>query len=221
MDVVQALGARKSVRAFKKDPVPEALIREIFEQAALAPSNCNTQPWRVDLVSGDSRDRLEQRLVAAAMSGKPGEPEFQGGVIGIEGIYKTRQWDCAMALYGMLGIEREDKMARNIQMLQNFRFFGAPHGAFLSMSHKFGPVNAVDVGIYLQSLMLLMASNGLASCAQGALAFYPQQVREVVDLPEDYGILCGLSFGYADEDAVVNQVTTDRVPLQDNVHFYP
>lgn len=219
MELLEALRARRSIRGFKPEPVPEDVIREVFSQAQLAPSNCNTQPWRVDIVSGEKRDKLEQLMVGAAMSGDRGSPQFQDGTSALDGVYKERQWACALGMYGTLGIAREDKMARNIQMLQNFRFFSAPHGAFISMPLNMGPTNAVDVGIYLQTLMLLMAAKGIGCCAQGALAYYPDQVRQVVDLPEDHGILVGLSFGYPEPDAKVNEVTMDRVALEDSVHF--
>ena len=103
--------------------------------------------------------------------------------------------------------------------MKNWEFFDAPHVAFISMPTSMGPVNAVDVGIYLQTLMLILVEHGLASCPQGALAFYPDEVFKIANIPEGNGIICGLSFGYEDIGTQINQVIMDRAPLADLVQF--
>ena len=219
MKVSEALKQRKTVRGFKKDSVPDSVIKEIFSLAQQSPSNCNTQPWHVAVVSGEKRDELEKKIVAEIMSGKAPGAVFQPGDQDLKGVYKDRQYACAADYYSTMGIERSDKQARQQLMLKNWQFFGAPHVAFVSMPKYMGAVNSVDVGIYLQSLMLLFVEYGLASCPQGALAFYPDPVFEMCDIPEENGILCGISFGYADEDAQINKVKMPRAELAENVSF--
>ena len=219
MKVSDAITQRRSVRGFKTDKVSDDIIQEIFELAQHSASNCNTQPWHVAVISGAKRDALEQKIIAEIMSGKPPSPAFQPGDQGLEGVYKDRQRACGADYYGVMGIERHDKEARNALMLKNWQFFGAPHVAFISMPKYMGAVNAIDIGIYLQSLMLLMVEYGLASIPQGALAFYPDQVFDMCDIPKENGILCGLSFGYADEDAKINQVKMPRAKLSETTNF--
>ncbi|MEM7359856.1 MAG: nitroreductase [Pseudomonadota bacterium] len=219
MKVSDALTQRRSVRAYQDKTVPEALMQEIFTQAQHAPSNCNTQPWHVSVVSGEARDALEQALLADIMSGKPPSPTFQPGDKDLSEVYKKRQVDCAIALYDAMDIKYEEKEKRQQLMLRNWQFFGAPHAAFFSMPKSMGEVNAVDIGIYLQTIMLLMTEHGIACCPQGALAFYPDPVHELAQIPEGNGILFGLSFGYAEEGAAINSFQMDREALTTSVTF--
>lgn len=220
MNVCEAIKSRRTIRGYKKDQVPEETIREIFALAQHSASNCNTQPWHVAIVSGESRDKLEALFMSALSSGKQPSPVFKPGDQGLEGVYKERQYACAADYYTTMGIERSDKQARNELMLKNWQFFGAPHAAFISMPRSMGEVNAIDIGIYLQSLMLLFVEYGLASISQGALAFLHEEVREVCDIPEENGLLCGISFGYADEDAHINRVKMPRAELSESVVIY-
>ena len=219
MQVTEAIEGRRTIRGFKPAPVPDKLIQSIFETAQLAPSNCNTQPWDVFVVSGEARDKLEKALVAEIVGGKQPSPAFPPGDADLTGVYRERQYECAARYYGTMGIAREDRDARNELMLRNWQFFGAPHVAFICMPVSMGPVNAIDIGIYLQTLMLVMVENGLGSCPQGALAFFPDPVREIAGIPADLGIICGLSFGYADEDALINTARMARANFDDCVTF--
>lgn len=213
MSVTDALAQRRTIRAFKPDPVPAETIREIVDLARQSASNSNTQPWHIAVVSGDARDRLEKALLDAITSGSKPHPEWPAGGVGLKGDYKQRQIDCAMGYYDTVGVSRDDKAARQKLLLRNWSFFGAPHAAFLSMPKTMHRANAIDIGIFLQSLMLLMTERGIASCPQGALAAYPDPVRAVVDVPDDNGIIVGLSFGYADTKAKANDVQMPREPL--------
>ena len=219
MHVSEALEGRRTIRGFKPSPVPDEKIREIFEAAQLAPSNCNTQPWNVVVISGTARDKLEKALLEEILSGKKPSPAFPPGDVDLTGVYRERQHECARRYYGTMGIGRDDRDARNELMMRNWQFFGAPHVAFICMPVSMGPVNAIDVGIYLQTLMLLMVEHGLGSCPQGALAFFPDPVREIADIPDETGIICGLSFGYVDEDAVINTARMSRAAIDDCVTF--
>lgn len=219
MSVTQALSARRSIRGFTDQEVAPELLEEIFTKAALAPSNCNTQPWHINVVSGEARKKLEADLMAAlAAGGKPGF-HFKPGDMDLDGVYKERQFDCAMCYYGTMGIERSDREKRTWLMQKNWQFFGAPHAAFISMPKTMGEVNAIDIGIYLQTLMLLLVEYGLASCPQGALAIFPDPVKAITPIPEGNELIVGLSFGYEAVGEKINEVTMERAPLADTVTF--
>jgi nitroreductase len=219
MSVSDALRKRFSVRAFKSTPVPQSVLDEIFTLAQHAPSNCNVQPCRVYVVSGASKDRLKDELVSAVTSGRPANPDFPWDVK-FQGEHRERQFGSANALYGAMGIERTDKQRRQIAMLRNWRFFDAPHAAFFTMAKYLNLTGAVDLGIYAQTLAMLMTERGISSCMQGALGMFPDAARKMFGLGEDVGILFGMSFGYAEDEAPANRARTDRVALDHSVRFF-
>jgi len=219
MNVSQAIKQRRSVRAYSDKPVDQALIEKIFTQAQDAPSNCNTQPWHVTVVSGAVRNKIEEAMVSEIMSGAKPTPHFKPGDQDLKNEYRKRQIACAISLYDSMDIKYEEKEKRQQLMLRNWQFFGAPHAAFFSMPKTMREVNSVDMGIYLQTVMLLMTENGLASCPQGALAMYPKSVYEVASIPEDCAIMFGLSFGYADEGDAINSFDVGREALEKSVEF--
>lgn len=216
MNVSEAICTQRTTRAFKSTPVAEEVIQEVLELARLAPSNSNTQPWRIDIVSGAARDRLKQAIHAEMQAGIKPYPVFPPGGSGLKGRYKERQRECAYQYFGAVGIDKEDKVARRNLSLQNYEFFGAPHAAFLSYPQTMHRANALDIGIFLQTLMLLFVERGIASCPQGALATYPNPVKAMLPVPEENAILCGLSFGYPDTDAQINsaQAKMGREPVE-------
>ena len=218
MSVSEVLSKRYSVRAFRNTPVPQALLEEIFSLARQAPSNCNVQPCRAYVVSGASKDQLKAELLSAVLSGKPANPDFEWDVKYL-GEHRERQFGSANALYGAMGIERADKERRQIALLRNWSFFDAPHAAFFTMAKYLRLTGAVDLGIYAQTLALLMNERGIACCMQGALGMFPDPARRLFGLPDDVGILFGMSFGYADGAAPVNNARTDRISLDATVRF--
>ena len=219
MDVSAAIKNRYSVRAYKPDPVPEETLREIVEIARLAPSNSNTQPWHIAFVSGDARHALEQRIFEYTKSGGKPHPAFPPGGVGLKGIYKDRQYDCAFRYYGTMGVEREDQDGRQKLLIKNWQFYGAPHAAFVSMPETMHRANAIDIGIFLQTIMLLFAERGIACIPQGALAAFPSVVKDIVDIPDGNAIMCGLSFGYEAEGEQINTVRMPREPLETVASF--
>ena len=218
MKVSQAMEVRVSTRAFLDKAIPNELLHKIFHLTQLAPSNCNTQPCMAYVVSGKKREALSALLMEEILSGKAPNPDFDW-TVQYKGVHKERQFGSAAALYGTLGIERHDKNARAQAMLRNWDFFGAPHAVFFTMEKYLNIMGAVDVGVYAQSLALLLTEHGLGSCMQGALGQYPGPVKELLGLPDNEGVLFGMSIGYPDPDAVVNTTRTDRVSLETAVHF--
>jgi len=218
MSVNEVVQSRVSCRGFKSDPVDESVLRDIFTTAQQSPSNCNVQPWQVLVVSGKKKDELKNKLIQNVMTqGKP-NPDFNWKV-GYEGVHRDRQFGSAAALYGAMDIGREDKSKRQMAMLKNWAFFDAPHVAFFTMDKYLDIMGAVDLGIYAQTLTLLLQEQGISSCMQGALGQFPDPVKAMFDLPEERGILFGMSFGYADETAPANATRTDRETLESSVIF--
>jgi nitroreductase len=213
------LDERRSCRAFLPTPVPQETLNDIFTQAQRSPSNCNVQPWQTIVVSGKQRDALSRALVQTVMAQQPPNPDFNWS-ISYQGEHRERQFGAANALYSAMGIAREDKGARQLAMLRNWQFFDAPHIAIFTMDTYLDIMGAVDVGIYAQTLSLLMQARGISNCMQGAIGQFPDPIRKQFALPAERGVLFGMSFGYADPDAPANQARTIRETLEQNVTFY-
>lgn len=218
MTVNEVLKKRFSVRAFTADAVPESLLESVFERAQQAASNCNVQPWQVYVVSGAALTALAEELTSSVMSGASPNPDF-AWKIQYEGEHRTRQFAAANALYSAMGVDRHDRAARQKNMLRNWSFFGAPHAAFFTMARYLEYPGAVDLGIYAQTLSLLLKEEGVDSCMQGALGMYPDPVRRQLEVPDELGILFGMSFGYADHAAAANQTRTEREHVNAGVCF--
>ena len=218
MSVEEAIDSRRSVRGYVDRPVPREILTKVFEMAQHAPSNCNIQPWVVMVASGPARDRIRQRLIDGVINGVPSNPDFDYPGR-FEGDYRRRQVDCAVALYEKMGIGREDHAGRARASLRNFELFDAPHVAFIGMHKDFGATVAIDVGVYLQSLMLAMTTHGIACCAQGSMRYYPDIVREEFLGHDDIRILVGISFGYEDPAVPANAARTTRDDISINVTF--
>lgn len=210
--------ARRSVRGFLRDrPVPRKTLDEAFVLAQHAPSNCNVQPWRVFVASGERCDRLRDALGAAVRSGAP--PSDETPPDAFAGEYRRLQVDCAVALYSQMGVARDDRVGRAEAMARNFDFFDAPHVAIICMDRGFGLRVALDVGMYVQTLLLALWARGVANCAQASLASYPEIIRRELDIPADLRILCGVSLGYEDPAAPANRTRQVREPVAGNVVF--
>lgn len=219
MQVDDAIRARRSVRAYLPDEIPPATLHEILELAQLAPSNCNIQPWTPHLLSGPSLRALGHRMVAAAEAQIPPNPDFIADRK-FHGVYRARQIDAAVQLYGAMGIDRHDRPRRDWAYRRNLDFFGAPHAVMIFMPGDFGEREAVDLGIYAQTLMLLLTARGIASCAQGALSLYPTLVRDHLGLTPDNRLMLGISFGFEDPEHAANRARTARAPLTEAVALH-
>lgn len=219
MSLQQLLSDRFSTRAFKSTPVDSDTLTDIFQHAQLSPSNCNVQPWQVYVVSGEKKEALKKAFIETLMAGAKPSPEFNW-LPQYQGIHRDRQFGSANALYSAMGIAREDKQARQIAMARNWQFFDAPHVAFFTMEKYLDIMGAVDLGIYAQTLSLLLQERGISSCMQGALGQFPEPAKTLLNIPEERGILFGMSFGYADETASANKARTERESIDQAVQFF-
>lgn len=219
-DVSSALKTRISIRAFLDKPVSEEQIREILEIAKFAPSGGNTQPWRVHVVLGAGRDRLVE-TVKKAMAENPlaDEAEFPIYPPSLWEPYRTRRYALGEAMYERLGIPREDKPARLAHLARNFEFFGAPAGVFFSLDRRFNENQWAHLGMLMFAVTLVAADKGLATCMQESWMTRAKTVSKFLGLPDDQRLYCGMALGYADPDAVVNKLRSERAPLDEFVTF--
>ncbi len=209
MDVSHALRARRSVRAFLPAVPPGALVQTLLQEAAQAASGGNLQPWRVVALTGEPL----RALLAAVAQSQPGEDEsLQSYPPNLWEPYRTRRFANGEDLYRTLGIPREDKAGRLNQLARNAAFFGAPVGIFVCVDERMGMPQWADLGIYLQSLMLLAVQHGLATCAQGFWRRYTAAVQQQLGLPEGYRVAVGVALGYEDTTAPINTLRTPRAP---------
>jgi nitroreductase len=214
----QIIRDRRSVRGFYPDrPVPRDVLREALELAQRAPSNCNVQPWRAFIASGPARNRLQSALCEWVTRGEL--PATEDAIDTFAGEYRRLQVACAVTMYREMGVARDDSQGRMGAMLRNFEFFDAPHVAIVCMENRFGPRVAVDVGAYVQTLMLALWSRGVASCAQASLSMYPAIIRRELMIPDELRILCGIALGYEDPTVPANRTRQTREPIETNVKF--
>jgi nitroreductase len=210
MDVSEAVARRISVRAFKPDPVPGHVVREILEAAHRAPSGGNLQPWRVYALAGEPLAEFKALAADSPME----ETEYDVYPPDLWDPFRTRRFVCGEDLYASIGIPREDRAGRLRQLAKNAAFFGAPVGLFFCLDRKLGPPQWSDVGMYMQTVMLLAVERGLDTCAQEFWARYAQTVARFVDLPEDHMVFSGMALGYRDESAPINAWRTRRDPFE-------
>ncbi len=214
-----AILARRSVRGFLPQAVPDTLMQSIFDLAQRAPSNCNTQPWVVHVASGTTIHVLRQRLTAAAPDPANRQPDYpyDGRY---QGVFRERQIDAAVQLFQASGVGREDPAGRAASYMRNFELFDAPHVAFIYLPEVFGIREAADCGMYAQTLMLALSAHGLASCPQTALSHFPQIIREVLGTDPSHKLLFGLSFGYEDTTVPANACRVGRQSAAQAVVFH-
>lgn len=208
---------RFSCRAFRPDRLPRETLEAVFAPAQFTATWCNAQPWKVFVTEGEGTERFREALWAKAHEAAAGSSPDIPFPLRYDGVYGQRRKEAGVALYRSVGIGREDKAGAARQMLENYRLFGAPHVAIITTEADLGVYGAVDCGIYLANIMMLMQSLGVSSIPQGALPRFSPLIRDFFDIPENLQVLCGISFGYADEEHPVNAFRTTRALTDDAV----
>lgn len=219
MQFEDALRARRSVRAFKPDPVPYEVVAELLTTAALAPSGTNVQPWKVHVVGGEARRRLEEEVLAHRETEPDTGPEFERNGKRKE-PYISRMRKLGKDMYTLLGIPKGDQAANWAQWSRNYKFFDAPVGLIFTMDKDLGRMSYLDLGLFIQTFMLAAKVKGLDTCAQGAWNAYWPATRRVLNVPDEDYIVCGVALGYADETAPVNRLVSEREPLESFATFH-
>ena len=216
MDVSEAVDSRKSIRAFLETPVDDLLIKELLEKSSRAASGGNLQPWKIYVINGETMNSFHK------FQSEWTEPETPAYAIYPENLkepYKTSRYEVADDMYSLLGIAREDKEERFKQVLKNYNFFGAPSAFFCFVDRQMGRPQWSDLGMFLQTFMLLAREVGLDTCPQEAWAMKQESVTAFVEAPEELMLFCGMAIGYQDVSEKVNELRTTRRPIEDWATF--
>ena len=216
MNVVDAVNARLSVRQFLSTPVSDDQLRSLLADASRSPSGGNVQPWRMYVVNGDSLTRMREFLTTQPPAE---EPEYDIYPKSITEPYRTNRFTIGEQMYATLGITREDKPGRLRQFANNNDFFSAPAAMFCFIDRQMGPPQWSDLGMFLQTFMLLAVENGLATCAQEYWSVRHKAVSTFVGAPENEMLFCGMAIGYADTSAPINSLRSERMPVDEWARF--
>jgi len=220
MDVSEAVATRRSVRAFLGQPVGRDVLERVLDKARRAPSGGNIQPWNAVVLSGEPLERLKIAVSGALALGKAGRSmEYAIYPAGLDGRYEDFRFGVGEQMYAALDIAREDRAGRLEQFAANFRAFDAPALMLVHTPRYMGPPQWSDLGMWLQTVMLLLREEGLDSCPQEAWAMYGAQVREQARISDEHVFFCGLAIGWRDPDAPVNGFEVPRAPLSEMVRF--
>jgi nitroreductase len=219
-DVFEAARTRRSIRAYTADPVPIETLREIVALGGRAPSGSNIQPWRVHVLMGASLKRISAAMQHAFLSDEPGHKrDYNYYTDPIVEPYLARRRECGWGLYGILGIERGEHAKSKAYRATNYNFFGAPVGLIFTIDRKLEKGSWLDYGMFLQTIMLAARARGLHTCAEAAIASYPDVVRRELDITNDKAVICGMAMGHADPSAVVNTFQPPRIKLEEYAVF--
>ena len=220
--VEEAISSRRSIRAFLPTPVPHQTIENILDTAARAPSGTNIQPWKTYVLTGDSLAGLSQAILKVYNDPESAKDHTE------EYAYYPREWvspyierrrKIGWDLYGLLGITRDDKQKMHHQHGRNYCFFDAPVGLMFTIDRVLEQGSWLDYGMFLQNIMIAARGNGLDTCPQAAFTPFHRVISEYLNIPETQSVVCGMSLGYADPNAVENSLTTEREPLDHWVTF--
>jgi nitroreductase len=210
MRVSQAVDHRRSIRAFRPEPLSRELVRDLLERAGRAPSGGNLQPWLVYALTGRP---LRELLDLVRINGPDQLPGYRIYPANLWEPYRTRRFEVGEALYATIPVQRDDKPGRLRQLAQNGEFFGAPVGIYVAIDRRMGPPQWADLGMYLQTLMLLALEAGLDTCPQEFWTTHAVTVERFLGVREEHQLFCGLALGYRDEAAPINTLRTRRAPF--------
>ena len=217
---LEIINNRHCQRAFTKDPVPRPLLEAILAAAAQAPSSKNTQPWQVAVVTGATRDRLATALCAAYDAREPMVPDYTYTPDPDPPGFRERARACGFALFDLKGIDPSDHDARRAHGRENFIFFGAPVELVFHLPRGAERGNFLDLGMFMQNVMLSLVAAGLGSCPQASVAGYPDVIRQELDLTADRLIVAGMAVGRPDTSAIVNTFVPERLPMVEYVQWH-
>jgi nitroreductase len=220
LNVLEALHARRSVRAFRPDPIPRALVEDILRDAVRAPSGTNIQPWKVHIVTGEIRHRLVAEVLRHSETNPPDtRAEFPRAGKRKE-PYVSRMRTLGKRMYGLIGVPKGDEAANRAQWARNYKFFDAPVGLIFTIDKDLDCMSFLDTGMFMQSIMLAAKAHGLDTCAQGAWNNYWTVTRRILGVPDGEYIVAGIALGYADAAAPVNALVSEREPLDAFATFH-
>jgi nitroreductase len=216
-----AIRSRKSVRAFLPTPVERSTVEELLAVASRSPSGSNIQPWRIRIVAGEVKDRLTQAILdAVARDGfEPYKREWNYYPVNWREPFLGRRRKIGWGMYGLLGVGKGDHEGTHRARLRNYEFFGAPVGMIFTLDEDLEIGSWLDLGIFLDAVMIAARGRGLDTCPQAAFADFHRIIRPLLNIPEKEIIVCGMALGHIDPDAPVNALVTERAPISDFVTF--
>jgi len=221
MHVDEAIRSRKSVRRFLPTPVPASVVHQILSVAARAPSGNNVQPWRVYAVAGEARQRLCDAFIEAAThESERHQAEYAYYPTTWVDPYLERRRRCGFGLYASLGIARDDTAARERQMLRNYTFFDAPVGLLVTLDRRLNTGSFMDLGMFIQNILVAARAQGLHTCAQAAFAWYHKVARDQLPIGEHEILACGIALGHEDPSAPENAFITERAEVEAFASWY-
>ena len=218
--VTDAINTRITTRAYLDTPVPKDVLHNIFDTARRTASGGNLQPWNVHVMSGEPLDTFRNGVMGKLMKQEFEQETHAAYPSPLWEPMRSWRYELGEEMYKLLDIPKDNKPARMMQVAKNFAFFGAPVGILIVGDKRLGMPQHLDIGIYVQSLMLLAREAGLHTAPLGAWRGWPDSVREFTGHSEEQEILVGMSMGYADPDQPVNDLVSYRAPLDELVHFY-
>jgi nitroreductase len=222
--VTEALESRISVRDFLPTPVPLAVIRRVLTTASRSPSGGNVQPWNIDVVAGAKLDELkaimQRRLAEVAAGDRSETPEYDIYPKELVAPHRDYRFKIGEDMYARLGIPREDKAARLKWFARNYQFFGAPMALFCSVDRRMGPPQWSDMGMFLQSVMLLLREEGLDSCPQECWAVYPKTIGDFIAIPPERMLFTGMAIGHANPEHPINALRAERASVDTFARFH-
>lgn len=220
MNVTEAVATRRSIRQFLPTAVPQDALQRVLQKAQRSPSGGNTQPWNAVILTGQPLADLTAKIKAKAATAPLGEGhEYDIYPKGLEGRYEDQRRGVGKAMFDALGLAREDGAGRVAQMMKNWDSFDAPVQLFTYTRKYMGPPQWSDMGMWLQTVMLLLREEGLDSCAQEIWAMYGTYMRELLNIDDDHIFFCGMAIGYRDPDAPVNGFTVPRVEIDQAIRW--
>ena len=219
MNLNELIKSRYSVRSFTDDTVDIETIREILEISSNAPSGGNIQPWKVYVVTGKTKEKLIKKALSNFDNGVQEKIEYDIYPRPLDEKYKRRRSECARDMYTALSIKQDDTELRLSQIRENFKFFGAPVGMIVTIDKAFAENGWGHVGMFIQNICLSAVDNDMGTCLQESWSIYPETVKDVLNIPDNEVVWCGIALGYPNKDHPINNYRTSRESIEKFVTF--
>lgn len=220
MDIINAITSRWSCRAYLDQAVSKEQIQQILDTARWTPSGVNAQPWQVAVVTGKTKQAITDALIQAREEQQPENPDYDVYPQKWREPYKSRRINTGLSLYRALGIKKDDPDGRKKAWYNNYRLFGAPVGLLFFVDKDMGKGSWIDMGMFLQSIMLAANGLGLATCPQASLAEYPDKIRQILGIPDNQQLVVGMALGYPDRQHPVNNYRLEREAVDSFTKWY-
>ena len=219
MNLKEIIRSRYSVRSFTDESIDIETIKEILEISSFAPSGGNIQPWKIYVASNNAKEKLVEKALANYDTGVQEKAEYQIYPNPLDDKYKKRRSECAKDMYTALSIKQDDIKSRLSQIRENFKFFGAPVGMIVTIDKAFAENGWGHVGMFIQNICLSTVERGMGTCLQESWSIYPETVKDILNIPDDEVVWCGIALGYPNKEHPINNYRTSRESIEKFVTF--